>query len=159
MSPVKFAEGEDRSTFANRGITDWQVTRSSDGASLACNFRASGGSDAHYGGLSMRIPGRAAFRLTVTFAKGAEAVRSVFVTAISPKGTEAGRWGYGVRDAGSRLYKSHAYDWEFVPGEAGEQGFWVIPGKTNERDRTHLFVDVDPGAEVKFTVAHVERQP
>jgi hypothetical protein len=145
-------------TFANRGIEGWKASPASDGSSLTCGFRAAKGAGAHYGGVGVPLPGSKGFSLTVTFKKGASAVKSVFVTALSGKGEPAGRWGYAVRTGGGRLVDGTPYTWEFGPGRGTPGKFWAIPGTASSRLVVHFFLDVDPGQEVSFRIDKVESQ-
>jgi len=156
MSPFTFAKGSDPTTFANRGITDWKVTPSSDGKSVRCSFRSTPSSETHYGGLAMWIPGDKAFWLTVKIAKGAPAVRWVYVWAFGPGGKGAGQWDDNVRAAGVPLVNDEVYVWQFAQGQPVTPLWGAKPGEIEERQVVHLFLDVDPGQDVSFTVEKAE---
>jgi hypothetical protein len=158
MQPASFPADYPFATFATRGVRDWKATPSSDGSTLTCSFRSTSGAEAHYGGIATPLPGTRGFRLTVTFPKGAAAVKSVFVTALNAKGDDSSRWGYGVRAGGARLADNKAYVWEFLPGATPTKQFWTIPAPSPSRTVVHFFVDVDPDEQVSFRIDKIENQ-
>ena len=156
MKAARFPAQYPFATFANRAIEGWKVDRASDGSSVRCSFRATSGADAHYGGLAAPLPGNRGFRLTVTFLKGAPAVRSAFVTALNANGEQAGRWGCAVRSGHTRLANGTPYIWQFFPGGATPGQFWAMPGRSSQRAVVHVFLDVDPGQDVSFRIDKME---
>ena len=159
MVAVTFPKGWTFGTFATRGVKQWTATASGDGTRVTCAYSATGGTEAHYGGVALPIPGTKAFRLKVNFTRGASAVKAVFVTTVSSKGEDTGRWGYSVRQAGMSLLTDVPCTWTFVPGRPAGPTFWATAGKATDRAAVHFFVDTDPGEDVSFTIERAESQP
>ncbi len=158
MAPAALPRGAKavRPTYANRGISDWKVTPSKEGKSVVCSFRSTSGDEVHYGGLALPLPTASAFRLTVEFAQGGTAVKALFVNAQGAQGTDAGRWGLDARKWNVPLKDGVSYTWQFIPGRAVNAHFWGLPGASHSLEQAHLFVDVDPGQSVSFTVRNLE---